>query len=157
MTSQYKVMCGCECFISSKIMHSSLLSWCERFWKNLNIISIICTKQKVWWKCLTVYLRHIKILPCQMESICFRTHLICQWQQFIHMYHQNIHYQIVNLFCIVVRNVQGLIFQVHNQISTINMLVPPYVFMCINTFQFALCMVDAISMKINSVHCLRLL
>ena len=31
MTSWYKVMCGCECCISSKIMRSSLLSWHERF------------------------------------------------------------------------------------------------------------------------------
>ena len=27
MTSQYKVMCGCECCISAKRMHPSLLSW----------------------------------------------------------------------------------------------------------------------------------
>ena len=27
MPSRYKVMCGCECCISSKSMHSSLLSW----------------------------------------------------------------------------------------------------------------------------------
>ena len=35
MTSQYKVMCGCEYCISTKSMHSSLLSWPERF-LNLN-------------------------------------------------------------------------------------------------------------------------
>ena len=27
MCACYKVLCGCECCISSKIMHSSLLSW----------------------------------------------------------------------------------------------------------------------------------
>ena len=31
MTSRYKVMCGCECCISAKIMHSSLLSWRKNF------------------------------------------------------------------------------------------------------------------------------
>ena len=30
-------MCGCECCISSKSMHSSLLLWREHFWKNLKI------------------------------------------------------------------------------------------------------------------------
>ena len=28
-------MCGCECFISDKIMHPSLLSWSERYLKKL--------------------------------------------------------------------------------------------------------------------------
>ena len=27
MTAQYKVMCGCECCIYSKRMHSSLITW----------------------------------------------------------------------------------------------------------------------------------
>ena len=31
MPSRYKVMCGCECFISVKIMHSSLPSWRDRY------------------------------------------------------------------------------------------------------------------------------
>ena len=35
MTSQYKVMCVCECFIYSKIMHSSLLTWRNRPVKHL--------------------------------------------------------------------------------------------------------------------------
>ena len=35
MIYRYKVMCGCECCISSKIIHSSLLSWCDRFFEKL--------------------------------------------------------------------------------------------------------------------------
>ena len=34
-SSRYKFMCGCECLISSKMMHSSLLSWRDRYQKNL--------------------------------------------------------------------------------------------------------------------------
>ena len=30
-SARYKVMCGCECCISAKIIHSSLLSWCDRY------------------------------------------------------------------------------------------------------------------------------
>ena len=37
MTSQYKVMCGFECCIYSKIMHSSSLSWRENYLKYLRI------------------------------------------------------------------------------------------------------------------------
>ena len=34
MSAQYKVMCGCECCISTKSIHSSLLSWRDRYLKN---------------------------------------------------------------------------------------------------------------------------
>ena len=33
-SAQYKVMCGCECCIYAKSIHSSLLSWCGRYLKN---------------------------------------------------------------------------------------------------------------------------
>ena len=32
-------MCGCECCISTKSMHSSLISWCDRYLKKLKGIS----------------------------------------------------------------------------------------------------------------------
>ena len=31
MSARYKIMCGCECCISSKSIHSSLLSWSDRY------------------------------------------------------------------------------------------------------------------------------
>ena len=33
-TKKYKVMCGCECCISAKSIHSSLISWRDRYLKN---------------------------------------------------------------------------------------------------------------------------
>ena len=36
MTVRYKVVCGCECCISDKSIHSSLLSWRDRYVKKLN-------------------------------------------------------------------------------------------------------------------------
>ena len=35
ISSRYKVMCGCECFISEKSIHSSLLSWRDWHLKKL--------------------------------------------------------------------------------------------------------------------------
>ena len=32
-------MCGCECFISAKIIHSLLLSWRDLYLKNINDLS----------------------------------------------------------------------------------------------------------------------
>ena len=34
MSARYKVMCGCECFIFDQIVHSSLLSWRDKYLKN---------------------------------------------------------------------------------------------------------------------------
>ena len=31
MSERYKVTCGCECYISAKIIHSLLLSWINRY------------------------------------------------------------------------------------------------------------------------------
>ena len=35
ISARYKVMCGCEYFISSQIIHSSLISWRDRYFKKL--------------------------------------------------------------------------------------------------------------------------
>ena len=35
ISARYKVMCGCECCISAKSIHSSLLSWRDRYLKKL--------------------------------------------------------------------------------------------------------------------------
>ena len=37
MSARYKIMCGCECCISAKSIHSSLLSWRNRYLKNSRI------------------------------------------------------------------------------------------------------------------------
>ena len=34
MSARYKIMCGCECCIYAKIIHSSLLSWRDRYLEN---------------------------------------------------------------------------------------------------------------------------
>ena len=39
MYARYKVMCGCECLISTKIIHSSLLSCCYCYLRKLNNLS----------------------------------------------------------------------------------------------------------------------
>ena len=35
MSASYKIICGCECCISAKSIHSSLLSWRDRHLKKL--------------------------------------------------------------------------------------------------------------------------
>ena len=35
MSARYNIMCGCECYISAKSIHSSLLSWRDRYLNKL--------------------------------------------------------------------------------------------------------------------------
>ena len=149
-------MCGCECSISTKIMHSSLLSWRERFLKNLRIKVVMRkTESLVKWKIF--YLIHIKIMSRHMVSICFKQYLIWRGQQFVHIHHKIMRHHIRNVSCVVVCNVHGSIFQVKIQIITIQILALSYVFMCINTLNVVLCVGDAILMRRNSANCVKIL
>ena len=47
ISARYTNMCGCECCISSKSIHSSLLSWRDRYLKKSRIKEK-CSKQKDW-------------------------------------------------------------------------------------------------------------
>ena len=57
--SRYKVMFGCECCISDKSIHSSLLSWRDRYYKNSNIKAKILKTEGLGKKKIT-YMKHIK-------------------------------------------------------------------------------------------------
>ena len=48
MSARYKIMCGCECCISAKSIHSSLLSWRDRYLKKNQVSKPKFSKQKVW-------------------------------------------------------------------------------------------------------------
>ena len=58
--ARYKVMWGCECYIYAKIIHSSLLSWRDRYLNNSNI-KAKTLKTEGLVKNHTTYMKHIKI------------------------------------------------------------------------------------------------
>ena len=61
MYACYKVMCGCECCISTKSIHSSLLPWHDRYLKNSKTrFKMLKTEGLV--KNHITYMKHIKIL-----------------------------------------------------------------------------------------------
>ena len=60
MSARYKIMCGCECCISAKSIHSSLLSWRDRYLKNLRIKSKMLKAEGLVRNHIT-YIQHIKI------------------------------------------------------------------------------------------------
>ena len=59
MSARYKVMCGCEFCIYAKSIHSSLLSWRERYLKKSKIKSKIL-KAEGLVKNHIAYMKHIK-------------------------------------------------------------------------------------------------
>ena len=60
MSSLYKVMCGCECCISAKSIHSSLLSCHDRYLKKLKYQSKILKAEGLVKNHIT-NMKHIKI------------------------------------------------------------------------------------------------
>ena len=60
MSTRYKIMCGCECCISAKSIHSSLLSWRDRYLKNSRIKAKMLKVEGLVRKHIT-YIQHIKI------------------------------------------------------------------------------------------------
>ena len=60
MSARHKIMCGCECCISSKSIHSSLLSWSDRYLKNSRIKAKMPKAEGLVRKHIT-YKQHIKI------------------------------------------------------------------------------------------------
>ena len=60
MSSRYKIMCGCECCISAKSIHLSLLSWRDRYLKKTGIKAKMLKAEGLLRKHIT-YIQHIKI------------------------------------------------------------------------------------------------
>ena len=60
MSARYKIMCGCGCCISAKSIHSLLLSWHDRYFKNSSIKAKMLKAEGLVRKHIT-YTQHIKI------------------------------------------------------------------------------------------------
>ena len=58
-SAHYKLMCGFECCISAKIIHSSLLTWLDRYLKNSKIKAKILKAEGLVKNHVT-YMKHMK-------------------------------------------------------------------------------------------------
>ena len=90
ISATYKVMCGYECWIFAKSMHSYLLSWNNCYLKNLKTKSTM-RKAEDMLKWPILYLRHIIIMWCRMGGICINQHLKCIWKKYGNIHHPNMH------------------------------------------------------------------
>ena len=59
-SAQYKLMCGCECFIYAKSIHALLISWRDRYLKKPNIKAKMLKTEGLAKKKIS-YMKHIKI------------------------------------------------------------------------------------------------
>ena len=75
MSARYKIMRGCECCISAKIIYSSLISWRDRYLKNSKIKAKFIKAEGLLKKHIT-YMKHIKIQSCHTGVICMPNNLI---------------------------------------------------------------------------------
>ena len=116
MSAQYNIMCGCECCISSKIIHSSLLSWRDRYLKNSRI-KVKMLKVEVLVRNHITYMKHIKIQWCHMGVIFMSKHLKWKMLQCAHILSMNMHFHTVNVYCGDVMNVHISIFLAKKQIK----------------------------------------
>ena len=118
MSSRYKVMFGCECCIYAKSIHSSLLSWIDRYLKNLSISSNML-KKKALGENKIACMKHIKIQSCHMGVIFAPNHMTWQSQQFVNTHSHIMCYLTGNVYCYVVPNFQALIFLTRKHIINI--------------------------------------
>ena len=109
MTACYKIMCGCECCIYAKSIHSSLLSWRDRYFKNPNIKTKM-TKAEGLVKNHITYMKHIKIQWCHMGVIFLPKHQIWQMLQCAHTLSLIMHFHTRNMYCGAVPTVLVSIF-----------------------------------------------
>ena len=121
MVARYNVMRGCECCISSKSIHSSLLSWRDWYLKNSKIKSKILNIEGLVKKKIT-YMKHIKIQSCHMGVICMPNHLIRQRKKCVHIHIQIMYYHTENVYCDVVPDVHVLIFLTNKHMINITTL-----------------------------------
>ena len=75
-SARYKVFCGCECCISTKSIHLSLLSCHDRYLKKLKYQS----QNEGLVKNQISYMKHIKIESCHMGVIFMPKHMIWKRQ-----------------------------------------------------------------------------
>ena len=127
MSSRYKVMCGCKCCISAKSIHSSFLSWGDRYLKKSRISSKILKIEGLGGKQIA-YMKHIKIQSCHMFFLFTPKYIIWQRQQCVYTHSHIMSYHTINLYFNIVPNVQALISLTRKQIISILTPVLQFIF-----------------------------
>ena len=152
MSARYKIMCGCECCIYSKNIHSSFLSWRDSYLKNSKIKSKIIKSEGLVKKNIT-YMKHIKIRWCHMGVMFMPKHWIWKRLQFSHIISLIMHLHTGNVHCGAVPNVCVSIFLTKKQIKNADKQHPQLGFTFITSLDIVLLMVEFHWKKKNNITC----
>ena len=123
-------MCGCECCISAKIMHSSLLSWCDSYLNKLKDISQNDQNRRSR-ETENSHIWTFKIQSCHMGVIFNPKNMKWQMQQCVITNSLIMRYHTGNVYWDFVPNVQALIFLTRKHMIIIPIPVLQFVFIFI--------------------------
>ena len=102
----------------SKNIHSSLLSWRDRYSNNLKYISQ--NGQNIWSGEMDNWLfETFKNLWCRIGVIFMQKNLILPWMKCVHTHHPRMNFYTGKVFWVVVPIAHVLVFQAKNQICII--------------------------------------
>ena len=118
MSARYKVMCGYECCIYAKSIHSSLIYWRDRYLEKLKYQIQNDQSKRSGEKEHHIYETY-KIQSFHMHVIFMPKYLIWQRLQCAHILNIIMHFQTVNLYCVDVPTVRVSIFLTKKQIISI--------------------------------------
>ena len=110
ISAHYKVICGCECCVSSKVMHTSLLSWQEIYLNRRKDLSQNAQNRRSG-EMYNILFKTYKTLWWSMGAISLQQNRTCPWLQCVHIHHLNMDFHTGNLCCIIFLIYHVLIFQ----------------------------------------------
>ena len=118
MSAWYKVVCGRECCISAKSIHSSFLSWHGSYLNKLKDL-IQNSRNRRSDEMDNSLFETYKIQECRMEVIYMQNHHTRPWLQCMHIHHHKMHCHNEKFCCVVVLIAHVFIFRANNQIGII--------------------------------------
>ena len=141
MSAWYKFVCSCECWISAKGIHSSLISWCDRYLKQLKDKIQNSQSRRYGEKSHHIYETY-KIQWLYTGVIFMPKHMIYQRLKCTHILSLIVHFHTGNVYCGSVPNVHVSIFLTKKQIISIQKQHPQLGFTFITSLDVVLLMVE---------------
>ena len=134
-------MCGCECCIYAKSIHSPSIYSRDRYLKKLKYQSQNAQSRRSGEKSHHIY-KHIKIQSCHMDVIFIQKQLIWHKLQCAHILSLIMHFHTINVYCGAVKNVHVSIFLTNTQIISVQKRHPQLGFTFITSLDLVLLMVE---------------
>ena len=141
MSAHYKVMCGCEWYISAKSINSLPL-WGHSYLRKIKDICQNAQNRRSDENSNGLFETY-KNTWCLIVDIYMQQQLTWLWLQCVHIHHPNMHWHTVNVCYVIVLIDRLLIFHTNNNTCIIPTHLLQYVLIFIPQFHRVRCMEDA--------------